>query len=57
MAFSSMDDPESGKAWGRLNTKEVEKKVEESVNWARPSPYLDAKLLTRLRWYWASILT
>ena len=52
-----MDDPESGKAWGRLDTKEVEKKVEESVNWARRSPYLDAKLLTRLRWYWASILT
>ena len=42
-----------GKVWGRLDTKEVDKKAEESVNRARPSPCLDAKLSTRLRWYWA----
>ena len=42
-----------GKVWGKLDTKEVDKKVEESVNRARPSPCLGTKLLTRLWWYWA----
>ena len=41
-----------GKVLGKLDTKEVDKKVEESVNRARPSPCLDAKLSTRPRWYW-----
>ena len=41
-----------GRFGGRLDTKEVDKKVEESVNRARPSPCLDATLSTRLRWYW-----
>ena len=42
-----------GKVWGRLDTKELEKKVGESVNRAKTSPCLDATLSTRLRWYWA----
>lgn len=64
LAFSSMDDPESGGRFGeRLDTKEVEKAVEdlwasfardsESVNRARASPCLEATLSTRPRWYWA----
>ena len=64
LAFSSMDDPASGGRFGeRLDTKEVEKEVEDlwasfardsaSVNRARASPCLEAKLSTRPRWYWA----
>ena len=42
-----------GRFWERLDTKEVDQKVEESGNRARASPCLDDKLSTLLRWYWA----
>ena len=65
LASSSMDDPASGGRFGeRLDTKEVEKEVEnfwvsfardsESANRARASPCLKATLSTRPRWYWAT---
>ena len=64
LAFSSMDEPASGGRFGeRLDTKEGEKEVEdfwasfardsESVNRARASPWLEATLSARSRWYWA----